>query len=451
MVATSNRWMAVALLSLVLAACGSTQSGSGPQEAQLRRALAVWSSFPVNASPRPLVIVGPFVNPPASGFSNGTTKLAFVQGSITYPSPVWPPAPTNTSGYSTISPSTALQALTPPPGKAAPATTPLIVTSVKFGSSIFQTDRGTRSLPAWYFWFQGVSDPAAVLAVYPSNLFLPSHLPSGRGIRVEGAVLGSDGRTLRLAFGGAPSGSGPCTADYSVTTAASTKAVAVAIDEHLHDSGMPCAIPGKLRYVTTTLSVPLGNRVLVNAPEAMAIPVTTAGPPTPLYPSVPSPPAVTSSAPLCTNSQVAVSDGGGGAGLGHENQIILFTNQSNDSCTLSGYPGIAALNSSGQEVVQAERSLSGYLGGLWNNATTPPSVTLQPGGTASAIVEGTDNPVGTETSCPYYPELLVTPPNLTTSVRITVTGLGTPPENGLPGCTSIQVHPVVTGNTGTTR
>ncbi len=149
----------------------------------------------------------------------------------------------------------------------------------------------------------------------------------------------------------------------------------------------------------------------------------------------------------CHNGQIAVSGAGGGSGLGHQDQVIVFTNQSESTCVLSGYPGVAGLDAQGNQPVQAERTPNGYLGGLQSGTTTPPSVSLAPGQTASAIVEGTDNPVGSATSCPSYPTLRVTPPNLTVSVRVTVTGLGTNPP-GLPGCSPIEVHPVVPGSSG---
>jgi hypothetical protein len=69
----------------------------------------------------------------------------------------------------------------------------------------------------------------------------------------------------------------------------------------------------------------------------------------------------------------------------------------------------------------------------------PPVVTLAPGDTASAIVEGTDMPVGTATSCPTYPALLVTPPDAQQSVTVAV---------GIEGCSHILVHPVVAGTSG---
>lgn len=149
-------------------------------------------------------------------------------------------------------------------------------------------------------------------------------------------------------------------------------------------------------------------------------------------------PAV-SAVPPCRDGAISVSGAGGGAGLGHEGQVILFTNDSKSTCTLSGYPGVAALDEQGNQVVQAERTLNGYLGGLQNGATTPPTVASAPGQSASAQVEGTDVPVAPATSCPSYPALLVTPPNLTTSVRVTT---------GLPGCSPLQIHPVVPGQTG---
>ena len=183
-------------------------------------------------------------------------------------------------------------------------------------------------------------------------------------------------------------------------------------------------------------------------PQTTTSLATTVPPPASTAPVPTSTTTVAGSTPPCTNGQVVVSDDGGGAGLGHEDQVILFTNNSPSACTLTGYPGIAGLNASGQQVIQAARTLNGYLGGLWSGATTLPRVSLAPGQVASAIVEGTDNPIGTATSCPYYDYLLVTPPNLTKSTRVRVFGLGTSPTNGLPGCSTIEVHPVVPGSSG---
>jgi hypothetical protein len=141
----------------------------------------------------------------------------------------------------------------------------------------------------------------------------------------------------------------------------------------------------------------------------------------------------------CTFSELSVTPGQYGAGLGHEGGVILFKNVGTSACTLSGYPGVAGLNASGQQVTQAERTRAGYLGGFRTTTGPLPVVDLQPGQTASAFVEGTDIPHGTQTSCPNYPALLVTPPTSKTSVKIT---------RQLPGCTPIEVHPIVPGTTG---
>jgi len=58
------------------------------------------------------------------------------------------------------------------------------------------------------------------------------------------------------------------------------------------------------------------------------------------------------------------------------------------------------------------------------------------------MVEGTDNPAGSATSCPKLAGLLVTPPNTRSSTRL----------NGAPGdCSGLAVHPVVPGTSGAER
>lgn len=144
----------------------------------------------------------------------------------------------------------------------------------------------------------------------------------------------------------------------------------------------------------------------------------------------------------CGLSELTVSAGPMGAGLGHAGLPILFNNSGTRTCTLSGYPGIAALDAGGNQVAQAQRTPNGYLGGLPSDSTPLPVVELPAGQTASALVEGTNNPVGTAASCPTYPQILVTPPNETHSVTL---------GGGLRGCSQLQIHPVVPGTTGSLR
>jgi hypothetical protein len=151
------------------------------------------------------------------------------------------------------------------------------------------------------------------------------------------------------------------------------------------------------------------------------------------------PPSRTSSlaagaTPGCANADLAVGVGRTGAGLGHVGLTIVFTNGSRHLCTLYGYPGVAGVDRTGRQVTQAVRTLSGYLGGSYTKTT----VRLAPGGRASALVEGTDNPAGTAT-CPVYPSLLVTAPNQTRSHVLAAS---------MPGCSHLEIHPVVAGATG---
>ncbi|MHB1474389.1 MAG: DUF4232 domain-containing protein [Dermatophilaceae bacterium] len=139
--------------------------------------------------------------------------------------------------------------------------------------------------------------------------------------------------------------------------------------------------------------------------------------------------------PACANADLTVSVGTSGAGMGHVGLTIVFTNSSDHQCTLTGYPGVAGMDSTGREVTQALQTLTGYMGGSSTKATVP----LAPGGRASALVEGTDVPTGTATTCPVYPRLLVTAPNQTGSHVLV---------SSMPGCSLLQVHPVVAGATG---
>lgn len=85
-------------------------------------------------------------------------------------------------------------------------------------------------------------------------------------------------RTLTVQFFGAPSGTGPCTASYTATQAASRVAVAVAVKEHAHGGSAACAAVGYMRQVTMALAAPLRGRVLVDAASGVAVTVLPARP-----------------------------------------------------------------------------------------------------------------------------------------------------------------------------
>jgi len=147
--------------------------------------------------------------------------------------------------------------------------------------------------------------------------------------------------------------------------------------------------------------------------------------------------------PACATGQLSVRYVAGDVGLGHRSAILVFTDDG-AACTLYGYPGAGVTDRPGQVVLNARRSLSGYLGGTTNVST----VTLENGGYASALLEwdaapqdGQTTPVGAD--CPGMDggELLVTPPNTTIATAF-------PAPGDL--CSDFYVHPVVPGTSGVT-
>ena len=117
------------------------------------------------------------------------------------------------------------------------------------------------------------------------------------------------------------------------------------------------------------------------------------------------------------------------SGAGQRYVPIVFTNTGTAACALRGYPGVAGLNATGHQVTQAVRE-TGF---------TISTVTLASGGAASGLVHATVVPSGGATCPPDYAALLVTPPNLTVSVRVAVS---------LPACGGLTVRPVVAGTAG---
>lgn len=141
---------------------------------------------------------------------------------------------------------------------------------------------------------------------------------------------------------------------------------------------------------------------------------------------------------LCAGTDLAVSLGGTSAGAGHRGLAILFRNTGPARCYLRGYPRVVALDAAGRQVARAAQSPRGYLGGLAAGRSIP-RVTLAPGGTASAMVEGLAFNGASGRACAAYRGLLVTPPGGTRPTRLTLTG---------DLCSGLQVHPFVSGRTG---
>jgi hypothetical protein len=193
-----------------------------------------------------------------------------------------------------------------------------------------------------------------------------------------------------------------------------------------------------------TTGLPTTTATTAAAPVTAAV-ATTVPSSTTVATTVPSTTTAPSGPVACQSRALLVSLGAGGVGAGHVGIALLFKNVGPVACILHGYPGVALLDASGRQATQAVRAPSGYLGGLTAGATTPPTIVAQPGQTASALLEGTDVATGGQ-SCPSYPAAVVTPPNQTgsTKVKLAKGSSGT----GFPGCSPVEIHPLVKGSTG---
>jgi hypothetical protein len=85
---------------------------------------------------------------------------------------------------------------------------------------------------------------------------------------------------------------------------------------------------------------------------------------------------------------VAINQGNGAAGTIY--YPLEFTNLSGRACSLSGFPGVSALNAQGQQL--------GSPAG-WDRTTTPHTVILAPGATAHTFLAYHDVAVTTEAGC----------------------------------------------------
>jgi hypothetical protein len=118
-------------------------------------------------------------------------------------------------------------------------------------------------------------------------------------------------------------------------------------------------------------------------------------------------------------------------GSGHRGARIFFTLASGGApCTLKGYPGVDTYG--GEPVVHAQRTQSGYLGGLHPNVVTLPTVLLDGTHLGMAEVEWM---VADQTgnSCPGYPGVLVWAPDTTKDFSVPIT---------IDSPCNLQVHPV---------
>jgi hypothetical protein len=272
--------------SAPVSAARAPAGSSGTPSPAPSAALRLWRTFPVQAKPRPIVLLrGENVLDPPSGFRTGQAKLAYIQGRFVLRAPL-PPGPATAGGFRLVSAAAAYRSLAPLGRPGLAEVPPLIVTAVHLGTATFMTDRGPVRLPTWQFSFQGVTDPASVRAVAAPEVFLtpPAHRfgPPGPGNSPEdSARVSASGTAITISFIGAHAGTAPCDAGYTASAVADRRAVAFTITTiaaHFPvQSGLVCLAIGYRRTAVLHLRQPLGARVLVSATDGGAVEVRPSG------------------------------------------------------------------------------------------------------------------------------------------------------------------------------
>jgi hypothetical protein len=247
----------------------SVTAANGPSLTSAQaKALREWADFPVNSSPRPVVLTGPDISGP-TGYPTGDDKLAFLTGKFTLATRL-PTAPTALDGRPIITAAEALAVLRAPSDRPAPGNYSLQIIDVHLTATPFPTDRGPTSLPAWSFSFAGVATPAYVLAM-PAHNRWPHGTPSVYSSDST-ARLAPDDQHVTLTFFGGPAGTGPCSVKYTVEVAATSSAVLLTLTgvnaRPTSSEKIGCTTEAHRRTLTFDIGSPLGNRVLVDADGA---------------------------------------------------------------------------------------------------------------------------------------------------------------------------------------
>jgi hypothetical protein len=265
---------------LFVVACGATGGQAStplPLPSPPTAALAAWKTFPVNANPRPILwLGGPNL---ITAFPDGDSKIAGICNKLVLRpglklSTSAPAQATATwlsgvaGSYGAISAATAFSALLRTGGAGGnmcDGVSPLVITSVRWGTANVATDRGSAQMSTWLFEATGVTGEFAYPGLDPSAYWRSGVVAAG-SVPGVGARLSSDGRTLTIGLVGSPDSAGPCGADYTAAAAESDTAVAVAVKtiSHAGSENVACDLVGYARTVTVHLAAALGGRVLLD-------------------------------------------------------------------------------------------------------------------------------------------------------------------------------------------
>ncbi len=265
------RLSALALL-LVLAGCATGRPDSGALVEIPGSAPAV--DFPVTASPRPIVVIGPILEV-VDGFRNNEEKTGSLNGvyELAGPLPNTPEAtpvtlPDGPVTLPFIGVDEALRAMSEP--KAGAGTRPTMkLVSAEFGTADFHTDRGRWALPAWRFTTEAGS-VVAWPALPRTAFWKPGEV---RPAITSGPASGSDELTVTL-----PAPPAPCSGDAPARNEPVLHETDNVVSVGVRTIGTVGECPRTLALITqpyqVKLAKPLGNRLLVD--EAGGVIVVTA-------------------------------------------------------------------------------------------------------------------------------------------------------------------------------
>lgn len=111
--------------------------------------------------------------------------------------------------------------------------------------------------------------------------------------------------------------------------------------------------------------------------------------------------------PTCQTAQLSLTTEPLGAAMGNVGEWGRLTNHSTTACSLYGFPGARLLDARRNPMtVRVHWQTSAYLYSL-----AAQRVQLAPGASAYFVIETTDVPSGSATSCPVSSYLDITPPN----------------------------------------
>ncbi|MEO8887747.1 MAG: DUF4232 domain-containing protein [Jatrophihabitantaceae bacterium] len=136
------------------------------------------------------------------------------------------------------------------------------------------------------------------------------------------------------------------------------------------------------------------------------------------------------SVPRCGNTSLAVTRTFTQGGAGHGWMALIYRNVTSRTCTVYGYPGLDAISRTGHVLAHANRTLAGYGSGAHLS-----TVTIRPGGFASAGVEWLNFNPRTSGACAFSTTVNTVVANTSTVHRLRVS---------VSAC-NLQVHPTVAG------